>query len=101
MQKPTKKPTKESGYTKTNFTGSDDPVEMLSASLKLVTRVDFDLVLGSVILVLELAFQRLCEIRKSQTDGSTKEPTRWGRRILVRCIHIAESDRYYRIIDLR
>ena len=82
MQKPTQKPTKESQDSKTNFADSSEPVELLSASLKLVTRVNFDLVLGSVILVLRWVLYRLCEIRKSQTDESTREPTRWGREIL-------------------
>ena len=58
-------------------------MELSSASLKLVMRANFDLVLDGVVLVLMWVLHRFCEIRKSQTDGSTKEPTRRGREILV------------------
>jgi len=91
-QKPTKKPTKESGYTKTNFTDYDDLVELSSASLKLVMRVNFDLVLDNVILVWRCGLRWFCEITKSQSDGSTKEPTRWGMRILERYCLGEKSD---------
>ena len=72
MQKPTKKPSKESGYTKANFTDFDDTTELLSAALKLIMRVNFDLVFDSVILVLRWGYTGFVKFKKANPPGRRK-----------------------------